>query len=69
MGEEQTFLWFSSLIVPLVFMNLSLLPELSLKISALSVSPKIKPILSYDMIVIVSFLLLSLCFNFTTTHM
>lgn len=67
MGEEQTFLWFSSLIVPLVFMNLSLLPELSLKISALSVSPKIKPILSYDMIV--SFLLLSLCFNFTTTHM
>lgn len=44
MGEEQTFLWFSSLIVPLVFMNLSLLPELSLKISALSVSPKIKPI-------------------------
>lgn len=69
MGEEQTFLWFSSLIVPLVFMNLSLLPELSLKISALSVSPKIKPILSCDMIVIVSFLLLSLCFNFTTTHM
>lgn len=69
MEEEQTFLWFSSLIVPHVFMNLNLLLELSLKISALSVSPKMKPILSYDMIVIVSYLLLSLCLNVTNTHM